>query len=134
MNRSFDLRMKELDEIVALCVDQGPFATGVVRDASNRSSRDGPWWGVQIERSQTCGSQTRRVTATVTLHASETGESGRFEGRWRARVWQGVGVDTFQVGGSHPLAWRVPTADALQEALAGLLQKAEAALPPRTRA
>jgi hypothetical protein len=126
---SFKDHMAELDAIVAKCTSQGPFGTGVVRDASNRSNRDWPWWGVKIEQTQVDGSESRRVTATITLRSAQSGEPGPFEAEWRAQVWQGVGTDTFRQVETRPLKWDLPTPEMLQATMAELLSEAKSAIP-----
>ena len=129
MSPSFKTRMAELDAIVGKCAGQGPFSTGAVRDASNRSEREWPWWGVKIEHTQVDGSVTRRATAIVTLRSTQSGEPGSFDGEWRAQAWQGSGTDTFRADGTQELGWSRPTPQMLQDAMASLLAKAKSVIP-----
>jgi hypothetical protein len=129
MTPSFTARMAELDAVVAKCAGHAPFETGVVRDASNRSSRDWPWWGVQIEHTEVDGSVSRRATATVTLRSTQSGEPGSYDGEWRAQVWQGSGTDTFRECETRDLGSSTPTPAALQETMSTLLKKAKSVLP-----
>lgn len=126
---SFERRMAELDAIVAKCIGQGLFVTAVVRDASNRSNRDWPWWGVEIEQTQVDGSESRRVTANITLRPTQSGEPGSFEAEWRAQVWQGGGTDTFRRVGAHSLEWDLPTPEMLCATMAELLSEAKSVIP-----
>jgi hypothetical protein len=105
-----------------------PFAENVVRDSSNRSSRDWPWWSVAIEQTNEDGSDKRRISATVRLNSTHTGEPGSFEGEWLARVWQGVSVDSFRAKGGWPLPWEQPTMKDLQDAMSALLDAAQASI------
>lgn len=130
---SFDDRMAELDAIVAQCARHGAFETGVVRDASNRSNRDWPWWAVEIEQTQVDGSEKRRVTATITLRSTQSGEPGSFDASWRAQVWQGVGTDVFRRTGECPLDWCSPTPEMFQETMEALLEEAKSCVPGWTR-
>lgn len=129
MTSSFETRFAELDAVVAACAGRGPFGIGVVRDASNRSNRDWPWWGVQIEHTQVDGSVSRRASATITLRSTQSGEPGSFHGEWRGQVWQGSGEDMFRVEGANDIEWSVPTPEMLEHAMEALLTKAKAAIP-----
>ena len=131
--QSFAGRMAELDAIVEQCAGIGPFAVGVVRDASNRSTRDWPWWGVQIEQTHFDGSENRRATATITLRSTQSGEPGSFEAQWTAQVWQGVGRDTFRQAGKRDLDWHSPTPELLRDKMGVLLEEARSAILARTR-
>ena len=131
---AFTARMSELDDLIERCREQAPFAGRVVRDTSNRSGRDWPWWSVEIEQTDEDGAEKRRVTATVRLNSTQTGESGSFEGKWLARVWQGVSVDSFRAKGGWPLAWQQPTPKDVQDAMTALLDAAQASIfQDRTR-
>jgi hypothetical protein len=125
---TFATRMSELDALVERCCKHAPFADGVVRDTSNRSKRDWPWWSVEIEQTDSDGLESRRVSATVRLNATQTGEPCSFEGEWRARVWQGVSVDSFRAKGGWPLPWEHPTPQNLQDTMIALLDAAHAAV------
>lgn len=125
---AFATRMSELDKLIEQCRGHTPFADGVVRDTSNRSDRDGPWWSVQIEQTDEHGSDKRRVSATVRLNAAQNGAPGAFEGEWLARVWQGVSIDSFRATGGWPLSWEQPTPRDLQDAMTALLAAASAAI------
>lgn len=129
MKPSFEARIAELDTVVAECAGRGPFGIGVVRDASNRSNREWPWWGVQIEHTQVDGSVSRRATATVTLRSTQSGEPGSFDAQWRGQVWQGSGVDTFREDGTQDLEWSSPTPEMLQDVMETLLRKAKSVTP-----
>jgi hypothetical protein len=131
-SQMFSQRMADLDAIVEQCSGRGPFATGAVRDASNRSNRDWPWWGVEITQTEIEGSENRRATACVTLKSTQAGEPGAFEADWRAQVWQGVGQDIFSQRGSMPIDWQQPTPTMLQETMAALLQEAQSAISRRS--
>lgn len=123
----FASRMRELDALVEQCRLHTSFA-GVMRDTSNRSERDWPWWSIEIEQTDTDGSETRRATATIRLNSTQAGEPGSFEGRWMARIWQGVGVDTFRETGGWPLAWERPTPQMLEDTMTALLDAAHVAI------
>ena len=124
----FTERMRELDALVEECRGRAPFSDGIVRDTSNRSNRDWPWWSVEVEQSDDDGFEKRRATATVRLNSNQNGEPGSFEGQWLARVWQGVSVDSFREQGGWPLVWERPTAKTLEEAMTALLAAARAAI------
>ncbi|WP_380872453.1 hypothetical protein ACFB49_33900 [Sphingomonas sp. DBB INV C78] len=128
MTDAFFSRMADLDAIVEQCRGEGVFAVGIVRDTSNRSDRDWPWWSIQIERSYEDGSEKRRTTAEVALNAPAPGVPSLFEGRWQARMWSGVSADNFRQQGSWPLAWDKPSPRDLNEAMAALLTEADAAI------
>jgi hypothetical protein len=128
MPDAFATRMSELDRLVEQCRGHVPFADGVVRDTSNRSGREWPWWSVQIEQSDHDGSDKRRVSATVRLKATQTGEPGSFEGEWLARIWQGVSADRFRMTSRWQLPWEQPTPQELQDAMMALLDAAHAAI------
>lgn len=129
MTPAFEARIADLDAVVAACAGRGPFGTGVVRDASNRSNREWPWWGVQIEHTQVEGSVNRRATATVTLRSTESEGPGSFDAQWRAQVWQGSGTDTFCEDGAQALEWTLPTPEMLQDLMEALMSKAKAVIP-----
>lgn len=135
MNKAdaFATRMAELEELVGQCRDHPPFVGSVVRDTSNRSDRDWPWWSVEVERTEEDGAEKRRVSATVRLNPTESGEPGSFEGEWLARVWQGVSVDTFRSKGGWRLPWQQPTGADLQAAITALLDAAEASIAQERR-
>jgi hypothetical protein len=120
--------MSELDKLVEQCRALAPFANREVRDTSNRSGRDWPWWSVQIEKTEGDGADKRRVSAIVRLNSTLTGEPGSFEGEWLARVWQGVSEDSFRARGKWPLPWERPTSKDLQDAMTALLDAGDAAL------
>jgi len=101
------------------------FATGVIRDTSNRSNRDWPWWGIQIERTDDDGLEKRRRTAEITLNAPAPGVASVFKGRWSTRIWQGVSADSFTARGGWSLPWETPSAKELDDALAALLSEAD---------
>src|SRR5687768_10830840 len=113
--------MSELDELVERCRGHAPFTEGLVRDTSNRTGRDWPWWSVEIERTDDEWPDTRRICATVRLNATQNGEPGSFEGEWLARVWQGVGADSFRSKGGWALPWKQPTPQDLRDAMTSLL-------------
>lgn len=130
MNQSdaFAIRMTELDELVEECRGNAPFTEGTVRDTSNRSGRDWPWWSVEIEQTHEDGADRRRVSATIRLNSTQAGGPGSFEGKWLARVWQGVSVDNFRAEGGWPLQWEQPTPKDLQDTMTTLLCTAQAAI------
>jgi hypothetical protein len=101
----------------------------VVRDASNRSNREWPWWGVKIEHTQVDGSVSRRSTAIITLRSNPSGEPGSFDAEWKAQIWQGSGRDTFREQGAQDLDWSMPTPEMLQDTMAALLNKAQSVIP-----
>jgi len=133
MSDAFAARMAQLDALVERCRAQPPFAGGIVRDTSNRSGRDWPWWSIEVERSHGDGLETRRISATVRLNATQDGDPGSFEGEWRARIWQGVGADSFRGKGGWPLEWTQPGPEDLREAVNALLDAASAAIPASSR-
>lgn len=120
--------MTELDAIVEQCRGRGTFAKGFVRDSSNRSNREWPWWGVQIEQTYDDGLEKRRAIATVRLNSTISGEPGSFHAWWLVRVWQGVSVDSFREEGGWPLNWEQPSPQLLDETMAALLQEAQTAI------
>jgi hypothetical protein len=128
MDERFVDRIAELDAVVAQCRGRGPFATGVVRDTSNRSKRDWLWWGIQIERTDECDGEKRRVYASIRLNEPAAHVPSVFKAEWWVRIWQGVGVDSFHERGSWLLDWVDATPEALEEAMSALLQHGEAAI------
>lgn len=133
MNPAFEARMAELDAVLAQCREVAPFSTSIVRDASNRSNREWPWWGVSVEQTSVDGSESRRVTATVTLRSTQSEEPGSFDAEWRAQVWQGVGEDTFRQHHRYELDWDLPTPEVLRDLVSRLLVEAKASLPVRRK-
>ncbi|MFT4936575.1 MAG: hypothetical protein ACI9LT_003293 [Pseudoalteromonas distincta] len=130
MVTSFDMRMAQLDALLAECRDYEPFASAVVRDASNRSNRDWPWWGVEVQQSQVDGADNRRITATITLVSTQAGEPSHFKADWTAQTWYSTsGGQPWTKHGSHEVPWDDPTADMLIAAVDRLLTDARAALP-----
>lgn len=128
MDNAFADRIAELDAVVARCRGRGSFATGVVRDTSNRSRREWLWWGIQIERTEECDGEKRRVYASIRLNEPAEHVPSVFKAEWWVRIWQGVGVDSFQERGSWPLDWEDASPEALEGAMSGLLQHGEAVI------
>ena len=128
MTDTFTQRMVELDALVEQCRGKGVLAVGTVRDTSNRSNRDWPWWGIEVEQNKDDGREKRRKTVEITLNAPAPGVPSIFKGRWRARIWQGVSVDSFTEQGDRSFAWATPSAEELRDALGSLLDDAEEAL------
>lgn len=127
----FVARMAELDATLALCRGKGIFATGVVRDTSNRSSRDWPWWGVAIERSEEHDLETRRLVAEIRLMAPGPRVALKFEGLWSVRVWRGLSPDRFSAKGNWALNWDTPSEGDFEAAMEDLLGAARSALADR---
>ncbi|WP_420137684.1 hypothetical protein [Sphingomonas sp.] len=121
-------RMADLDAVVAQCRGKGAFAAGIMRDTSNRSNRDGPWWSIQLERTEDAGFEQRRRIAEIRLEAQAPGSVHCFVARWTARVWQGVGTDSFRESGTHSLPWDMPSAADLDTAITALFIEADAAI------
>lgn len=126
---AFRDRMAALDEVVAKCLDEEPFKGRVVRDTSNRTGRDWPWWGIQVEETQRDGSDSRRVSAEITLASTIDLGIGAYQEAWRAQAWIGVGGNTFSKHEKRELPWDVPTPEVLQATISGLLAEAKAELP-----
>ncbi|MEN3748870.1 hypothetical protein TPR58_16970 [Sphingomonas sp. HF-S3] len=124
----FACQMRTLDALLDECRQHAPFVGNVVRDTSNRSNRDWPWWSVQVEQTDEDGRDTRRISATVRLNATQAGEPGSYEGVWIARVWQGVSADSFRAKGGWPLPWTQPSSQDLRDAMAALLEAGKAAI------
>ena len=124
----FATQARVLDDLLDECRRRAPFVGNVVRDTSNRSNRDWPWWSVQVELTDEDGADKRRVSATVRLNSTRAGEPGSYEGEWLARVWQGVSVDSFRARGGWPLPWTQPSSQNLQEVMAALLEAGKAAI------
>lgn len=124
----FTSRMADLDLLVEKCRGEGAFATGIVRDTSNRSDRDWKWWSVEIERTDGDGLERRRRTAEISLNEPAPGVPSVFKGSWSARIWQGVSTDSFSKRGSRSIPWETPSAKELDEALAALMGEAEEAI------
>jgi hypothetical protein len=103
MTDPFVAHMALLDDLIARCQRDGIFGEAIVRDTSNRSGRDWPWWGVKIERTDDDGARRQRVTAEIHLNAPAPGTPSRFEARWSARIWYGTSEDSFRAVGSWPL-------------------------------
>jgi hypothetical protein len=128
MTDPFLSRMAELDLVVEHCRGKGAFALGIVRDTSNRSNRDWPWWGIQIERTDDDGSERQRRAVEIRLFAPMGALSSRFEARWTARIWQGIGTDSFRESGSRQLPWDTPLAHELDAEMTALFAQADAAI------
>jgi hypothetical protein len=121
--------MAELDAIVVECRGHGPFANGSVKDTSNRSNRDWPWWSVEIERTQEDGPDKRRTQAEIILNSPAPGVPSAFEARWLVRIWQGVSTDSFRQGERWTLAWDKPTRKDFEETMIALFAAADQAVP-----
>jgi hypothetical protein len=134
MTSNFARRMAELDAILERCRGRGPFAIGTMRDTSNRSNRDWPWWSIEVAHTAIDGAEKRRVTATVTLKSTQAGEVDSFEAGWRAEIWTGVSPDSFDEEGSWPLDWVLPTPEMLQGTVRALLEAGETAIAQATAA
>jgi hypothetical protein len=128
MTDPFVARMALLDDLIALCRREGIFGDDIVRDASNRSGRDWPWWSVKVERTDEDGALRQRMTVEIYLNAPAPGTPSRFEARWSARIWYGTSEDSFRASGSWPLPWDVPQTKDIQMTVASLFQKAAAAI------
>lgn len=128
MTDSFFQKMADLDALVEQCRGKGVFAVGTIRDTSNRSNRDWPWWGVEIEQTNDRGFEKRRRIAEIVLNAPAPGVASTFEGKWSARIWRGVNTDSFAERGTRSLGWVAPSAEQLLDALGALLDDAEGAL------
>lgn len=124
----FEARMAELDELVEQCRGELPLSSCVIRDTSNRTNRDWPWWSVEAQQTQESGSEKRRAIASVRLGSTKDGAPGEWEAFWQARVWQGVSEDSFRRQGSWRLAWQEPTPAQLKETITLLLAEAHAAI------
>jgi hypothetical protein len=124
----FASQMRVLDALLDECREHAPFVGNVVRDTSNRSNRDWPWWSVEVQLTNEDGVDKQRISATVRLNATPTGEPGSYEGEWLARIWQGVSVDSFRKKGGWPLSWTQPSSQNLQEAMAALLEAGKVAI------
>jgi len=121
-------QMRVLDTLLDECRQHSPFFGNVVRDSSNRSNRDWPWWSVEVELTDEDGAEKRTVSATVRLNSTQTGEPGSYEGEWLARIWQGVSIDSFRAKGGWPIPWTRPSSQNLQEAMAALLEAGKVAI------
>lgn len=130
-DNQFQNRMTELDAIVKDCLGDEPFVHRIVRDTSNRSNRDWPWWSVEIEETQSEGSEHRRAQATIRLNATQSGEPGSFEGKWLVRIWRGVGVDIFWREGGWRLSWDNPSPKLMRETMIALLHAARSVIDSR---
>lgn len=119
--------MAELDAIIAQCRGRGAFADGIVKDTSNRSNRDWPWWSVEIERTREDGDEKCRFQAEIMLNSPARGVPSVFKARWLARIWRGVTTDSFRQQESWPLAWETPCPDDIQAAMTDLFTAAEVA-------
>jgi hypothetical protein len=128
MATDFAHRMAELDAIVERCRGHGPFEGGTVRDTSNRSNRDWPWWSIEVAHTDVDGQEKRRVTATVALKSTQTGDVGAFEARWRAEIWTGVSPDSVDERGGRQLDWQLPTPEMLQQEIEALLHAGQLAI------
>lgn len=120
--------MAGLDAILAQCRDQPPFTTGIVRDISNRTNRDWPWWGVEIEQTQLDGAETRRATATISQRSNQDMSPGRYEATWRVRIWTGVSEDSFSQRRTIELEWSDITAEHMTAKMTELLDEANAVI------
>lgn len=120
--------MADLDALVEQCRGKGVFAVGTIRDTSNRSNRDWPWWGIEVEQTRDDGPEKQRRTAEIVLNAPAQGVPSVFSGRWSARIWQGVSADSFTERGDMSFAWDTPSAEELRDALGAMLDEADKAL------
>ena len=124
----FASQMRVLDALLDECRQNSPFVGNVVKDTSNRSNRDWPWWSVEVELTDEDRAEKRRVSATVRLNSTQTGEPGSYEGEWLARIWQGVSIDSFRAKGGWLLPWTRPSSQNLQEAMTALLEAGNVAI------
>lgn len=125
---SFATRMAALDALVEHCRGNGAFKTGTVRDASNRSSRDWLWWGIQIEQTREDGAERRRAIATISINEEAPDVPSLFKARWQARVWRDANTDIFRRQDEWPLTWSDPSPQELDDTMAELLDRANAAI------
>lgn len=124
----FASQMRVLDAMLDECRQDPPFVGNVVRDTSNRSTRDWPWWSVQVELTDEDGANKRRITAMVRLNSTQAGEPGSYEAEWLARVWQGASADSFRAKGGGSLSWTQPSPQNLRETMTALLEAGRAAI------
>lgn len=126
--QAFIARMAELDAMVDACRNEPPFSTSIVRDTSNRTTRDWPWWEIQLEHTQIDGSESRRAYASISLQSTREMAPGRYKARWRARIWTGASTDTFNQQKEIELDWTDVTADLLKRTMMSLLSEADAVI------
>lgn len=118
---AWDARVTELDAVLAACA----FPDATVRDSSNRSNRDWPWWSVDVVQRREDYPDTQRATAIVRLNATRDVQPGDYDARWRGEVWSGSNTNSLDRHGNWPLPWRdVPTPEQLQAVIADLLDHA----------
>jgi len=122
-------QMARLDALLAECVATGAFGDAAVRDISNRSGRDWPWWGVAVTRTTGDGIDRRRIAAELTLHPAASGVPATWHASWGAREWRDVGTDDFRQNGDWTPEWTEPTAADLAETMHALLAAADRAVP-----
>jgi len=125
----FTVRMHALDALLAVAQAQGLLVGAEVRDTSNRSGRDWPWWSVDISHTYVVGPVSCRTTATIWQASTPEGEVGELQGRWRGEVWRDVAANWCDVSGSQPLIFsQLFPVEAFMATLAQLLQHAREAL------
>lgn len=125
----FQARMQALDAVLAAARGRGVLAGADIRDTSNRSGRDWPWWSVEVSRTYAHWPETYRLAATVRQACTAEQAVGELEGSWRTEVWLDVAANRLDLSGRQRLAYGdLATPDALLAVVEALLDHARAAL------
>lgn len=124
----FSARVRALDALLAAARNHPLLAGAEVRDTSNRSTRDWPWWSVDISDTRTNGPECQRLTARIQQNSTPQGDIGPLEGKWRAEEWIGVAANRRDVSGDTSLAYeQLDKPEAFVETIMRLLDQARSA-------
>lgn len=131
---SYGERVRALDAVLAAAQGRGVLAEAEVRDTSNRSARDWPWWSVEVSRTYANGSEHCRLAATVRQACTAELGIGELAGSWRTEVWLDVSTNRLDLSGQQPLTFSdLATPDALLAVVETLLSHAHTALVQAAR-
>lgn len=126
---AFEERVRMLDTVLAACQNQGALADAELRDTSNRSGRDWPWWSVEISQTRAVEAEFHRLSATIEQSCTATLGVGTLTGYWRSEVWRDVAANRLDLTGSQCLTYdQLATPANFLATVAALLQQAGAAL------
>lgn len=124
LSEAFAARIAELDAMVDACRNEPPFSTGIVRDHSNRTGRDWPWWTVTVEQTRQDGGESCRAEACIELGSTRDCEPGSYRAWWSVRIWSGSNTDSFRQKGEFALDWNEASPEALKRTMTTLLSEA----------
>ena len=123
-----------LDAVLAAAQGRGVLAGADIRETSNRSNRDWPWWSVEVSHTYANGPENYRLAATVRQACTAELGIGEMEGSWRTEVWLDVGANRLDQSGRQLLVFGdLATPDTFLAVVEALLGHARTALVQASR-